>query len=82
LSAGNAFTANGSRSVPISWLGLPGVHLQSSSSLSGQNWVDHPETDGANWTNGHISNNGFISVTNWPTGTSKTFFRLVRPTAQ
>jgi len=95
--------------VPITWLGLPGVHLQTSTSLAGNNWVDHPETDGATWSNiGYYSNNvfivvgnagdaegaysnnvvggsigsGFISLTNYPAGSSSMFFRLVRPVVQ
>jgi len=68
-----------SSEVAISWLGLPGVHLQTSTNLQGSAWVDHPETDGATWTNGYVTNDGFISVTNYPAGSSSMFFRLVRP---
>ena len=50
----------------ISWLGRPGVFLQTKTSISGGSWVDHPETDG-------------MSSTNWPTGGSGLFFRLVKP---
>jgi hypothetical protein len=75
LSVGNVSGGT----VPISWLGLPGVHLQTSTDLQSGAWVDHPETDGATWTTGHISNNGFISVTNYPAGSSAMFFRLIRP---
>jgi hypothetical protein len=52
--------------VLISWLGRPGVSLQTKTSLSGGSWVDHPETDG-------------LSSTNWPSGGSVLFFRLVKP---
>ena len=52
--------------VLISWLGRPGVYLQTKASLSGGLWVDHPETDG-------------MSSTNWPSGGSNLFFRLVQP---
>jgi len=76
LTAGAAVAGR----VPISWLGEPGVRLQSTASLSaGTVWTDLFETDGTNWLNGHISNNGFVSVTNYPTGGGKTFFRLIRP---
>lgn len=51
--------------VMISWLGRPGVHLQTKSSLNGS-WTDHPETDG-------------LSSTNWPSGGSAQFFRLIQP---
>jgi hypothetical protein len=76
LSAGPASGGN----VPVTWLGLPGVELQTATSLSSPNWVTHPETDGAGWANGTISNNGFVSATNYPTsGGNTTFFRLIRP---
>lgn len=52
--------------VLISWLGRPGVFLQTKTSVSGGSWVDHPETDG-------------LSSTNWPSGGSSLFFRLVKP---
>jgi hypothetical protein len=52
--------------VLISWLGRPGVFLQTKTSLPGGLWVDHPETDG-------------LSSTNWPSGGSSLFFRLVKP---
>lgn len=51
--------------VMISWLGRPGVHLQTKASLTGP-WTDHPETDG-------------LSSTNWPSGGSAQFFRLIQP---
>lgn len=48
--------------VPITWLGLPCVTLQTRSDLTSGNWVDLPETDAA-------------SATNWP-NTGNAFFRL------
>jgi hypothetical protein len=50
----------------VSWLGRPGVHLQTRTSLSAGSWVDHPETDA-------------LSSTNWPTGGGTLFFRLIKP---
>ena len=50
----------------ISWLGRPGVHLQTRTNLTTGAWVEHLETDG-------------MSFTNWPSGGSSTFFRLIRP---
>jgi len=50
--------------VLISWLGRPGVHLQTKSSLTGS-WTDHPETDS-------------LSSTNWPSSGGPTFFRLIK----
>lgn len=75
-------TTGSSPKVPISWLGLPGVQLQTSTNLNGNHWVSHPETDGATWTNGYISNNGFISVTNVPVSGKQLYFRLIRPVQQ
>jgi len=60
--------------VPVKWLGRPGAHLQSSASLAGP-WTDHLATDGATWTSGVSSTNGFVSVTNWP-ATGNQYFRL------
>ena len=52
--------------VPISWLGLPGVHLQSVGSLTGGVWQDLMATEGLN-------------STNYPVGTAPVFFRLIKP---
>jgi hypothetical protein len=64
--------------VPVSWLGRPGAHLQSATSLNGP-WTDILVTDGTNWTNGVNTINGLMSVTNWPDSGKPTFFRLVKP---
>jgi hypothetical protein len=64
--------------VPVSWLGRPGAHLQVKSSLGSGGWTDLNETDGTNWLSGVTSTNGFVSVTNWP-ATGSAFFRLVKP---
>jgi hypothetical protein len=61
LKAGQPSAGN----IPITWLGLPNVHLQTSSNLAGP-WTDHPETAG-------------LSSTNWPVGSGNLFFRLVQP---
>lgn len=68
--------ANGK--VPVSWLGRPGAHLQTSTSLSGPVWQDLFGTDGTNRTSGYSSTNGWVSVTNWPVS-GNAFFRLVKP---
>jgi hypothetical protein len=52
--------------VPLSWLGRPGVHLQSRTSLSTGSWVDVPGTDG-------------LSATNYPISGATQFFRLIKP---
>lgn len=52
--------------VLISWLGRPGIHLQSSGGVSSGSWQDYPQTDGA-------------GSTNWPTAGAARFFRLIRP---
>jgi len=64
--------------VPVSWLGRPGAHLQSASTLTGP-WTDILATDGTTWTNGINTPNGLLSVTNWPTANGIKFFRLVKP---
>jgi hypothetical protein len=51
--------------ILISWLGRPGVHLQTKSSITGA-WTDHPETDS-------------LSSTNWPSVGAPQFFRLIKP---
>ena len=51
--------------VLISWLGRPGVHLQSCADPSAGSWRDHVETDG-------------LSSTNWPVAGGQKFFRLVK----
>jgi len=63
--------------VPVSWLGRPGVHLQTKADLSSGSWQELNNTDGANWTSGHASPDGFVSTTNYPTSAAKTFLRLV-----
>jgi hypothetical protein len=65
-------------SVPVSWLGRPGAHLQAKSDLTLGVWQDLAATDGTNWITGYSSTNGFVSVTNWP-ASGKMFFRLVKP---
>jgi hypothetical protein len=63
---GNLKIANPSAgAVLITWLGLPNVHLQTSSN-PGAGWQDHPETAG-------------LSSTNWPVGGGSLFFRLIQP---
>jgi hypothetical protein len=52
--------------LPISWLGLPGVHLQFTTNLLSTNWVNLNATSGT-------------SATNWPTGGGNGFFRLIQP---
>jgi hypothetical protein len=52
--------------IPVTWLGRPGVHLQTRTNLATGLWEDHPETDG-------------FSATNWPFAGSTRFFRLIKP---
>jgi len=59
--------------IPVSWLGRPGVFLQTSDTLSNPaSWVTHYAFTGS------ISPAGIYS-TNYPTSTGATFFRLVKP---
>ena len=52
--------------VPITWLGLPHVHLQTVSSLTNSTWTDLLGTDGQN-------------STNYPVGAGPSYFRLINP---
>ncbi len=63
--------------VSVTWLGRPGVHLQTKGNLLNGTWQDLPATDGTNWTTGYLSPNGFISQTNYP-ATGQMFFRLIK----
>jgi hypothetical protein len=59
--------------VPISWLGRPGVFLQTASSVDpGATWTTHTETAAYGSASG-------IYSTNYPTTGNATFFRLVKP---
>ena len=68
--------ANGS--IPVSWLGRPGAHLQVKTNLASGSWQELMATDGTNWSSGVNTPNGLMSVTNWPSA-GDAFFRLVRP---
>jgi hypothetical protein len=74
-----AASAPSAGTVPVTWLGRPGVHLQTSTNLLGGTWQDIWSTDGTNWISGYSSTNGFISQTNWPTAGGQSFFRLIKP---
>jgi hypothetical protein len=59
--------------VLVSWLGRPGVFLQTSTDLSNAaSWVTHLESAAYGSPSG-------IYSTNYPTTTGATFFRLVKP---
>lgn len=64
--------------VPVSWLGLPGVHLQSTANLALGTWTDLYQTDGTNYTTGTWTQDGLNSLTNYTVGSRPTFFRLVK----
>ncbi len=74
-----AIGAPAAGNVPISWLGRPGVHLQTTPDSTTGSWLDLPATDGATLANGVMSTNGFVSLTNYPAGATKSYFRLVKP---
>jgi len=66
-SFGNlAVGAKSGGKVPITWLGRPGVHLQTETNLTSGAWTDLPGTDAQN-------------ATNYPVGTGASFFRLINP---
>lgn len=52
--------------VMLSWSGWPGIRLQTSPSVSPSAWTDVAGTDG-------------LSATNYPVGSSPTFFRVIKP---
>ena len=62
----------------VSWLGLPGVNLQTKTNLTSGTWVNLTATDGATWSSGFSGTNGFVSTTNYPTS-GQTYLRLVQP---
>ena len=64
--------------VPVTWLGRPGAHLQYTTNLLTGAWQDLTDTDGTNWTAGYSSTNGFVSRTNWPAN-GAAYFRIVKP---
>ena len=59
-------TLSDSQHFRISWLGRPGVHLQSCADLAVGSWQDHPETDG-------------LSDITWSRADGGGFFRLIKP---
>ncbi|HQL77436.1 MAG TPA: CBM20 domain-containing protein [Verrucomicrobiota bacterium] len=60
-------------SIPVSWLGRPGVFLQTSDNLiNPASWVTHSAFTG------NVSSTGIYS-TNYPASAGATFFRLVKP---
>jgi hypothetical protein len=66
-SFGNlAIGAKSGGNVPITWLGRPGVHLQTKTNLSAGAWVDVSGTDAQ-------------SATNYPAGSGASYFRLINP---
>ena len=76
LAAGKASGAN----VAVSWLGRPGVYLQTKPSVAASGpWQNLVNTGDGTWMNGYPSANGLISVTNYPTSGGTLFFRLVKP---
>ena len=66
-SFGNlAIGAKSGSNVPITWLGRPGVHLQTKTNLTAGAWVDLSGTDAQ-------------SATNYPVGSGASYFRLINP---
>ena len=59
--------------VPVSWLGQPGVYLQTSTNVSNPgSWMTHLESASYGSPSGTYS-------TNYPTSVGSTFFRLIKP---
>jgi hypothetical protein len=65
--------------APVSWLGHPGIRLQTRSSLTTGSWQDVPGTDGTSWTSGINTTNGFLSITNYPVSATPGYFRWIKP---
>jgi hypothetical protein len=65
----------------VSWLGLPGINLQTKANLTSGSWVNLPATDGTSWSSGYLGTNGFVSTTNYPISAPRTFMRLIEPSA-
>jgi len=79
-ATGEGKLAMGQRSgstVPVTWYGRPGLHLQFKTNLSSGSWTDLPNTDGTTWSAGVNTADGLQSVTNWP-AVGTTYFRLIK----
>jgi hypothetical protein len=75
IAFGDLTVSNASNNqVTLSWLGRPGVHLQTTSDLSGT-WTNQYLTDGTNLVVGP----GGTASTNYTVGPGNLFFRLVGP---
>ncbi len=61
-----AVGAKSAGNIPITWLGLPGVYLQTKTNLINGAWLELTNTDGQN-------------STNYPAGAGTSFFRLIQP---
>ena len=78
-----AIGAQSGGKVPVSWLGTPGILLQTAASLSSPiHWTTVPGTAGLGPPNGYLSPNGFVSLTNYTVGPNPTYFRWVKPGTQ
>lgn len=77
-SGGNLTIALANGKASVTWLGRPGASLQYCTNLTNPTWNTLSTTDGATWTTGYSSTNGFVSQTNWPATTQTTFFRLIK----
>src|SRR5208337_3582036 len=68
-----AIGAESGGQVPVSWLGTPGIMLQTATSLTPPiTWTTLPGTAGLGSPNGSLSTNGFVSLTNYPAGPNPT----------
>jgi hypothetical protein len=76
IAFGNlAATASTNNQIQVSWLGRPGVELQTTPSLSPAVWTSQPLTDGTNL----MVAPGGIATTNYTIGAGNLFYRLVGP---
>ena len=64
----------------ISWLGRPGVNLQSKGNVTSGSWADVAGTDGYTLTSSAgTTTNGWLSLTNYPPTGTQNYFRLIKP---
>jgi hypothetical protein len=70
-----AITQTTNNQIQLSWLGRPGVQLQTTPTLSPAVWTSQPFTDGTNL----LVAPGGTASTNYTTGASSLFYRLVGP---
>jgi len=76
INFGNLTATKSGKNLSFTWLGRPGVHLQTATTLNGKaSWTPDLTTDGTNL----IVAPGGMASTNIPIGAGNKFFELVGP---